>query len=245
MARLYVGTSGWNYPGWKDGFYAGVPRRRWLAHYAKRFAAVEVNATFYRSIRAETLTRWRDETPVAFRFAVKGHRVVTHIRRLEDTNDSIAQQMGDLEPILDKLSVVLWQTPARFQKNLDRLEAFARALDRRRGVRHVVEFRAFSWFDHDTAACLTAHPLGSAISDASRWPRWDAVTSDLVYVRLHGRPHTYRSAYGEDELASWAARIRSWLAEAREVHVCFDNTMQAAAPDDARPLLATVGETDG
>jgi uncharacterized protein YecE (DUF72 family) len=133
MARLYVGTSGWNYPEWKVGFYAGVPRRRWLAHYAKRFAGVEVNATFYRSIRAETLTRWRDETPVAFRFAVKGHRVVTHIRRLEDTNHSIAQQMGDLEPILDKLSVVLWQTPARFQKNLDRLEAFARALDRRRG----------------------------------------------------------------------------------------------------------------
>jgi uncharacterized protein YecE (DUF72 family) len=105
-------------------------------------------------------------------------------------------------------------------------------------VRHVIEFRHRSWFDTETADLLAAHDVATAISDADRWPRWDTVTTDLVYIRLHGKPHCYLSPYPADAIAEWAARIRAWQAEGRAVQVYFDNTMQGAAVDDARQLRA-------
>lgn len=243
MARACIGTSGWNYPEWKNDFYAGVPRRRWLAHYASRFDAVEANATFYRTIRPETLARWRDETPAGFRFAVKGHRMATHHRRLRDVGEVVLHQRASLEPLAGRTAVVLWQLPARLGKDVALLESFARVLGRWGGVRHVVEFRDASWFDDETAACLAGYRLGSAISDAGRWPRWDAVTTDLAYVRLHGRPETYRSAYAPAALADWAERARRWLAEGRQIHIYFDNTMQSAAHFDALQLTTLLQGT--
>ncbi len=241
MTGLYVGTSGWNYPEWKEGFYKGVPRRRWLQHYAEVFSGVEVNATFYRSMKPETLARWRAETPEHFRYSVKGHRVITHIRRLEEVADSVVEQLAGLAPLAGRIAVILWQTTAGLTKDLARLENFARVLEDWADVRHVIEFRNRSWFDDESAACLSRHRLASAISDASRWPRWDVVTTDLAYVRLHGRPQTYASPYSEEELADWAAKVRRWLGDGHEVHVYFDNTMHGAAPRDASRLLELIG----
>jgi uncharacterized protein YecE (DUF72 family) len=112
-------------------------------------------------------------------------------------------------------------------------------------VRHVIELRHRSWFDDASAACLAAHGLGAAISDAARWPRWDLVTSGLAYLRLHGRPQTYASAYDDQALGAWAAQVRVWRAAGSEVHVYFDNTMAGAAPADAVRLLAMLGGPDG
>lgn len=244
MARLLVGTSGWNYPEWKDGFYAGVPRRRWLAHYAEHFFAVEVNATFYRTMKASTLERWRDDTPDGFRFAIKGHRAVTHVNRLADVGDAIERQRDGLGPLAPKTALVFWQTPARLAKDIELLDAFAAQLEDWPEVRHVVEFRDPSWLDDATVACLHARGVASAISDAARWPRFDAITTDLAYVRLHGRPETYKSAYGEAALEGWAKRVRTWLSEGLEVHVYFDNTMQGAAPKDAARLCDLVARNE-
>jgi uncharacterized protein YecE (DUF72 family) len=245
MAGLHIGTSGWNYPEWQEGFYALVPRGRWLEHYAQHFDAVEVNASFYRSLRAATLARWHDATPAAFRFAIKGHRQVTHIRRLQNIEDSVARQQRELAPLGDKAAVVLWQLPANLPQDLARLEAFAGLLARWTSVRHVLEFREPSWFTDEVAACLSTHRLASAISDAATWPRWDALTTDLAYLRLHGRPRTYASTYGAAELGPWAARVATWLGEGRAAHVYFDNTMQGAAPEDAARLRALLGGREG
>ena len=245
MARLHIGTSGWNYPEWKDGFYAGVPRRRWLEHYASRFGAVELNASFYRTVKAATLADWRETTPASFRFACKGHRLVTHHRRLAQVAAPVTFQRDALEPLGARLAVVLWQMPATLPRDLGLLETFAGLLDRWEGVRHVLEFRDRSWFDDEVAACLAAHRLASAISDAARWPRWDAVTTDLAYLRLHGRPDTYASHYPPAALEEWAVRVQGWLGEGREVHVYFDNTMRGAAPEDASRLRSLIGAADG
>jgi uncharacterized protein YecE (DUF72 family) len=245
MAGLFVGISGWNYPEWQDGFYAGVPRRRWLEHYASHFAAVEVNATFYRQLKPETVRRWHDATPADFRFAIKGHRFITHIKRLKDAADPLRRQRDVAAPLGGKLRVVLWQAPAALARDLPLLEGFARTLQAWPEVRHVIELRHRSWFDDASAACLAAHGLGAAISDAARWPRWDLVTSGLAYLRLHGRPQTYASAYDDQALGAWAAQVRAWRAAGSEVHVYFDNTMAGAAPADAVRLLAMLGGPDG
>ena len=87
--RARIGTSGWTYPSWRSGFYAGVPQRRWLAHCAERFTGIEVNATFYRQLKPETVGGWRELTPADFAFAVKGHRFVTHVHRLKDVEEPL------------------------------------------------------------------------------------------------------------------------------------------------------------
>ena len=90
----------------------------------------------------------------------------------------------------------------------------------------------------ETAAILAAHGLANCISDSGKWPTWDAVTTDLAYVRLHGRERTYASEYGDEGLRPWAGRVSAWAAEGREVHVYFDNDAEGWAPYDALRLIA-------
>jgi uncharacterized protein YecE (DUF72 family) len=240
--RAFIGTSGWSYPGWRSDFYSGVPQRQWLAHCAAHFTAIEVNATFYRQLKESTLVRWRDETPEGFAFAIKGHRFVTHIDRLKAPAAPVAREREAVVALGPKLRVVLWQLPPGLHKDMERLRKFLAALDEWPEVRHTIEFRHTSWFDDEVAAALADHRIAACISDAADWPMWEAVTTDLVYVRLHGHTRTYASPYSEAELSMWAGRARGWLAERREVHVYFDNDMEGAAPLDAMRLLEMVGQ---
>jgi uncharacterized protein YecE (DUF72 family) len=234
--RLYIGPSGWNYPQWRHGFYESVPQRQWLAHSASLFTGIEVNGTFYRLLRPEMFARWREEVPDDFAFAIKGHRWATHVHRLADTG-SILTQRETTKPLGDKLAAVLWQLPSGFARNLPRLEAFAEGLGGWPEARHAIEFRHRSWFDDEVAACLARHRIAVCQSDAPRWPLWDCVTTDLVYVRLHGHSRLYRSNYGSRALATWSRRIRAWQRQGHTVHVYFDNTDEGRAPANARSLL--------
>src|SRR5689334_2544051 len=88
-ARAFVGTSGWAYRGWRKHLYAGVPMREWLRIAANASGALEINGSFYTQIAAATFARWADETPPGFCFTLKGHRFITHYRRLGDCTDSV------------------------------------------------------------------------------------------------------------------------------------------------------------
>ena len=133
---------------------------------------------------------------------------------------------------------MLWQCPSTLRCDLGRLQAFLDALDRWPEVRHALEFRHRSWFDDRVQRCLGEHDVAICQSDAADWPRWDAVSTDLVYVRLHGHTRTYLSRYRAATLGRWAERIRSWVAEGRSVHVYFDNTAAGVAVGDAERLRA-------
>jgi len=235
---VHIGTSGWTYDAWRDGFYAGVPRDRWLAHYARHFDAVEVNATFYHRLKPAAFAHWREATPARFRFAIKANRFLTHVKRLDFDAQSWRRQRAQGTPLGDKLGAVLWQLPQAMKRDLPRLARFAKRLDAWRSVRHAIEFRDASWFDGEVAALLAAHRIAVAQSDAADWPLWDAVTTDLVYVRLHGHAATYSSRYGAHALDAWARRIGRWRDEGRTVHVYFDNTDAGHAVTDAARLRA-------
>lgn len=236
--RVYIGTSGWNYEGWRDTFYRGVRRSEWLAHCGRCFSGIEANSTFYRLQSAATLRRWRDATPAHFRFAIKGHHYLTHNKKLADPLPSIRLERSRAMALGPKLAVVLWQLPPQMHCNLLRLQDFALALRHWRSVRHAIEFRHESWFNPQVADCLHRHRLALCQSDAADWPLWPEVTTDLVYVRLHGRTETYASSYPEAELRSWAQRVRRWQQEDRSVHVYFDNDAYAHAPHNALRLIA-------
>ena len=111
-------------------------------------------------------------------------------------------------------------------------------------MRHAIEFRHASWFDDEVAACLRNHDIAVCQSDAADWPMWDAVTTDLVYVRLHGHDVTYASCYSESELRAWARKVRRWMGEGRGVHVYFDNDAHCHAPFNAQRLMALVAENE-
>lgn len=236
--NVHIGLSGWNYAEWKDGFYQGVPRKSWLPHYASRFSAVEVNATFYRQQRPETFAAWAAQTPPHFRFAVKGHKYATHMKRLIAPEETIPRHRDALSHLDGKLAVMLWQLPGNFKANPERLDRFCAVLrDTFPNTPQVMELRHETWFTDDTLDVLTTHGVATCISDAADWPRWDAVTSGLAYLRLHGGEETYFSSYTDDELRGWAKRIARWHADGMDVQVYFDNTAAQAAPADA-PRLA-------
>lgn len=242
--HIYVGTCGWDYPHWRADFYAGAPRKEWLRLYATHLPAVELNASFYHLLPRTTFERWAEQTPASFRFSVKGNRFVTHSKKLKDPVAPIALERERAAGLGSKLAVVLWQTPGNLRKDAGRLREFAEALAAWPAVRHALEFRSKEWFTGEIADCLSQHGLANCLSDAADWPLWDAVTTDLVYVRLHGHEATYASPYATVQLREWARRARSWLEEGREVHAYFDNDALGAAPRDARRLLEMLGGDD-
>jgi len=237
----YIGTSGWNYENWRNGFYGDTPQKRWLRFCAERFSAIEVNGTFYRLQEKSTFKKWRDETPKDFVFAIKGHRYVTHNKKLLDVEDAVIRCRESASPLGKRLAAMVWQLPAFLKKDIRRLEKFVETLRHWETTRHAIEFRHRSWFDDEVADCLEKHAVAVCMSDAPDWTMWKEVTTDLVYIRLHGHTRKYASNYSKPTLRRWATRMRSWLSENRDVHVYFDNDAEGAAPRNALTLLEMLG----
>jgi len=239
MARAYIGTSGWMYPGWREHLYADTPVRRWLEVASRTFGALEINGSFYSQIKPETYVRWRETTPPEFRFALKGHRFITHYKRLRGCEASIVRLRDQAAGLGDKLAAVVWQLPGHFTQNLRALDEFAAALTVW-PVRHALEMRHSSWFVPEVAARLREARIAVCLSDAPRFPMWREVTTDLVYVRLHGHTRMYASSYAPASLRRWADDARRWLAEGRDVHVYLDNDAEGHAVRNALALSELV-----
>lgn len=287
-AELRVGTSGWRYREWRGPFYpTGLRQRDELAYVASLLGSVEINGSFYSLQRPSSYQAWREQTPDDFVFAVKGGRFITHMKKLRDVDQALANFFASGVLCLGpKLGPIVWQFPQNMPADLARFEAFfqllprdaasARRLARKhadwltershvaaRGVprlRHAVELRNPACATREFMALLRAHDIGLVIADtAGRFPYFEDVTSDFVYVRLHGATELYASQYGAKALRHWARRIETWAAGAepadalrvgararkrarRDVYVYFDNDRYAHAPRDAVALQAALGE---
>ena len=233
MDRIYIGTSGWNYDHWKGVFYTeDCPRSKWLEFYARRFISVEVNSTFYRSMKPKTFENWWKRTPDGFLWAVKASRYITHIRRLKDIEEPLKRFLGPLELLREKLGPILFQLPPTLAFDREAFEKFCSCLPDD-GL-YVIEARHPSWLGENVLSLLKQHNIAWCISDtAGRYPYREAVTSDFIYIRLHGSRKLYASEYSEDELKTWAGKIRQWN---RDTYVYFDNDFMGYAPKNAMRL---------
>jgi|SRR5579885_747235 len=240
MDTVHIGTSGWMYKTWRHSFYEDQPVRTWLGQIDQKLGAVEIDGTFYRQQKKETFEKWAAQVSERFCFAIRGHRYVTHNRKLLEVEESIQKVKEPAEGLGSKLGAVLWQLPPFLKKDIERLKVFGEQLQIWSDVWHVMEFRHTSWFDDETAKVLERANLVNCISDAGRFERWDAVTAKAVYVRLHGRPRTYADSYSDRELAHWAKKIHRWREEHREVFVFFDNDIEGVAPQNALTLIDKV-----
>jgi uncharacterized protein YecE (DUF72 family) len=219
-----IGCSGWNYDHWRRGvFYPPkLPSRRWLEFYARHFDTVEVNSTFYRLALESAVANWVDETPEGFLFAVKMSRYVTHIKRLRDLAASLDRFYDSIRPLQrsPKLGPVLWQLPATFHRDDERL---AGALEALPSGRHCFEFRHESWFAEDVYALLRRHNAALVIGDAPERPfQTQELTADWTFVRFHSGTRGRHSNYSDSELEEWAERFEDW-ARSVEIHAYFNN----------------------
>ncbi|QQQ80374.1 DUF72 domain-containing protein [Saccharothrix sp. 6-C] len=242
VGEIRIGTSGWRYPEWRGGFYPrGLQQRLELQFLSRRLDTVEINGSFYGLRKPTDFKSWFERTPENFVFAVKGHREITHTKRLRDVAKDVEEFFDsgvlDLGP---KLGPILWQLPPSLPWRPERFAAF---LDLLPGppVRHAIEVRHPSWDTPELVEVLARHGIALVVAEsAGRFPEPHELTTDFVYARLHGDEELYVSAYSDQALDRWASRFREWSA-ARDVYVYFDNTMGGAAPFDALALAERLG----
>src|SRR5262245_30241272 len=113
MAKLFIGISGWTYAPWRGVFYPpGLPHHRELQHASRRLNSIEINGTFYSLQRPASFAAWREATPAGFRFSVKAHRFITHLRRLREVAIPVANFLASgILRLGPKLGPILWQLP--------------------------------------------------------------------------------------------------------------------------------------
>ncbi|MEU1963361.1 DUF72 domain-containing protein [Nocardia sp. NPDC019304] len=270
MGRIRIGTSGWVYPPWRGTFYPeGLPHKRELTYLSEQLDSVEINGSFYSLQRPSSYQKWAEQTPDDFLFAVKGSRFITHMKRLRDGDDLLANFLASGPLALGpKLGPILWQLPPTFRFDADVLDDFlsrlprgteqaaeiARRHDHRvdppytstdadRPIRHAMEIRHESFVTPAFTDLLGRHNVALVVADAAgKYPLLEEVTADFVYIRLHGHDELYVSGYTDEGLDMWAEKIRAW-AGTLDVYTYFDNDAKVRAPRDAialRERLASV-----
>ena len=238
MAKVLIGTSGWTYDGWRGPFYPkAVAKKDWLRFYATQFATAEINGSFYRTPSLKAVEAWRAQTPKDFVFAWKASQFITHWKRLsEKCENSLELMETRLKGLGPRVGPVLFQLPARFTANPDRLASFIKMLSRRR--RYAFEFRDASWYEKPVFDLLRKHDIALCLSDHHEAPAPWVATAKHVYVRGHGPGGDYRDNYPDKTLRAWARQIETWKRQRRTVYVYFDNDQKCAAPADAQRLTA-------
>ncbi len=226
--KLYVGTSGYGYKEWKGKFYPEhISPKEMLSFYANHFDAVEINNTFYRMPNRELLETWAGQVPDSFVFALKAPQVITHIRRLKQAEQETDHLIRICAVMGKKLGPILFQLPASFIKNIERLRVF---LDPLLPATAAFEFRHESWFAPEVFDLLRERRCALCVSDREDTPAPGIVSSaNWGYLRLR------RPGYSDSDLASWH---RSILAQGWDTaYVFFKHEDQAEGPALAARFL--------
>lgn len=234
-AEIRIGTSGWHYRHWLGPFYPPkLPSREMLPYYLGLFDTVEINNSFYRLPLESALAAWRDSTPPNFRFALKGSRFLTHMKKLKDPEPGLERFFQRADLLREKLGPILFQLPPHWEVDLGRLRAFLEALPP--GHRYTFEFRNPTWYIPDVYAELRRHNAAYCPFDLAGFQSPIELTADFTYVRLHGPGGKYQGSYSDQALAVWAERIRNWRQELRAIYFYFDNDEAAYAVGNALKL---------
>lgn len=230
--RVFVGTSGYNYPEWRGTFYPEkFSTDKMLGFYAERFATVEINYTFYRMPTEKLLAGWAAGTPDRFTFTLKAPRRITHdakLQRCEDLMQSFCRTARTLGP---KLGVLLFQLPPTFKKNADVLRAFVALVPE--GTRAAFEFRHPSWHDTEVFDTLRARNAALCVADSEKMSTPLEVTADYAYFRLRDE------GYQQPDIERWAQTVGA-LQGVTDAFVYFKHEEQGLGPEFARRFISAL-----
>jgi uncharacterized protein YecE (DUF72 family) len=264
---IRLGASSWTAKGWLGGFYpSGTPQREFIAHYARRFPTVEVDATFYAIPAASTVDGWSERTPDGFVFAAKAPKTITHERFLEGCGEELATYLGTMARLGDKLGPVLFQFPyfsrkkgVTFSDFMGRLTPFLASLPAERPA-VAVEVRNKAWLtpalfdllrEHNVALTLIDHPWMAPPEDLLA--RDGILTAPFVYIRWLGDRYAIEKITKvwdapvldrTQRLEAWASAIRAISAGGRDVFGYVNNHYSGFAPHDLGILGGLLGQDD-
>ncbi len=237
MATIYAGTSGWAYPSWKPDFYPQkLAQKKFLSHYATQLNTVEVNFTFRQLVKETTLQNWIAETPEHFRFGVKAHQVITHIKRLKGAEDFVPRFFATIEPLAraGKLGPVLFQLPPNLKFDAGLLRDFLALLPR--VVQSAFEFRHASWFVDDTWSILRECNVALCVAESETLTTPDITTATFAYYRFR------KASYPADERGAMLKTLHAHRDAGRDVYAYFKHEETPEGVLYARELLASAKE---
>jgi uncharacterized protein YecE (DUF72 family) len=231
MTHTRIGCAGWSIGReWAPSFpFDGSHLQR----YAQVLNAVEINSSFYRPHQRSTYQRWADSVPDDFRFSVKLPRSITHDNRLAGIAGPLARFAGEAGALGGKLGCVLVQLPPSLKFEQAVADDFFHRLRDTFNCMLACEARHHSWFADDGSALLQRHGVTRVIADPpAGQPGPHVPTAEAAYVRLHGSPRIYYSAYHE----AYLDQVAAYLQE-RDGWCIFDNTASGAALGNALSLI--------
>jgi uncharacterized protein YecE (DUF72 family) len=233
---IHIGTSGWHYDHWRGPFYPQNlgKNKDMLPYYARHFRSVEINNSFYQLPKKKTLACWHKSVPKRFLFTLKGSRYITHMKKLKDPSKTVPPLLEAVRVLGSKLGPILFQLPPRWKINPERLQEFLQILPTE--FRYAFEFRDPSWFDGRIYQTLSDHDAAFCIYHLAGLLSPKEVTTDFVYIRLHGPQEAYQGQYDIHTLAGWAGALSTWQKQGREIFCFFDNDQAGYAAQDALRL---------
>jgi uncharacterized protein YecE (DUF72 family) len=260
--KIRLGACAWSFDDWRGAFYPpDLPNSQWLEFYANYFPAVEVDSTFYAAPSENTVRRWIEVTPAAFRFACKLPRDITHTRRLRDCTAELNSFLRALEALASKLQVILIQLPPSFAPKDGKrvLREFLRGLPR--DFRFAIEFRHAGWHRPQFIHLLEKNHVCWAWADTTPLNERNLapfeflpLTTDFLYLRLLGdyttkydvdgeHVHRYEKLLWKREAAieSWSLKIERHLSEVRNVWAFVSNHFEGFAPETCQRLAQRLG----
>ena len=257
---IRVGVGGWTYAPWRDNFYPkGLAQAKELEYASRQLTAIEVNGTYYSTMKPASFQKWRDETPDDFVFSLKASRFATNRRVLADAGESIARFVGSgISELGHKLGPIVWQFMTTKQFDAEDFEAFLALLPKDvdgRKLRHVLDVRHPSFMSSDYLLLARKYKCASVFTDSEKFPSFADLTSDFVYARLMKSEGKVKTGYAPKTLDQWAAAAQVWAkggapaalprveaqgkaAKARDVFVFFINGAKERAPAAAQALIA-------
>jgi uncharacterized protein YecE (DUF72 family) len=262
-AKIHIGPAGWAYKDWEGVVYPRKPGAKFdpLEYLARFFNTIEINSSFYRPFTETTAKAWIERVAVAldFTFTAKLHRVFTHERGKATTDDEKQVREGmDALRNAGKLGALLVQFPWSFKNTDDERVYLAKLLERFKDYPLVLEIRHSSWNNPQIYEWLEELSVGICNVDQPLFTKSikpaDLTTSQLGYVRLHGRNYQdwfrekaprddrYNYLYSIDELEPWITRIKEIAAKTKESYVITNNHFRGQAIVNALEIKATLAE---
>jgi uncharacterized protein YecE (DUF72 family) len=203
---LYIGTSGWAYPEWKapigsngaasgPGFYpARLPSTGWLEHYSRVLSACEINVTFRTSQSDDTYARWARSAPDGFRYSIKAHRRLTHVKQIAPEGpqrDFLEEFLRSAGLLGSRLGVMLFQFPPTRKRDDAELARLLNALPDDR--RFAFEFRHESWDQADVHRLIASCNGAAVLSETSGGPPLALPPGPFAYIRLRAARYSPRA----------------------------------------------------
>ena len=262
-SAIRVGVGGWTFEPWRDNFFPkGLAHKKELEYASRQLTAIEVNGTYYSTMKPASFKKWHDETPDGFKFSLKASRYSTNRRVLGEAGESITRFVDSgIGELGKKLGPIVWQFAPTKQFEAEDFEAFLALLPKETDghkLRHVLDVRHESFKSPDYLKLARKYKCATVFTDSDTFPSFADLTSDFVYARLMKSEEKVKTGYPAKVLDQWAEVAQIWAkggepeslprieaigkaAKPRDVFIYFINGSKERAPAGAQALLSRLG----